>query len=286
MAKDYYKTLGIERTADDAAIQKAFRRMAKKYHPDANPDNPAAEAKFKEINEAYETLRDPEKRAQYDRFGAGYERVQGFQQQPGRGFYTNVDMDGSGFGDILETLFGGAGGRARTRPARGQDIEQPVTISLREAYAGTVRQVTKGDRRIKVHIPAGATTGTKVRLPGEGEGGYLGAAAGDLYLIVQVTPDPQFERDGDDLYADVDIDMFTAMLGGETEISTLSRPVKIKVPAGTQSGQKLRVSGKGMPKLREKDQYGDLYARARITVPKNLTAEQHKLVQQLKATFD
>ena len=287
MAQDYYETLGVNRKASDEDIRKAFHRMAKKYHPDANPDNPAAEANFKNINEAYDTLKDSEKRAQYDRFGADYERFQGFQQ-PGRGgFRTNVDMDGSAFSDIFETLFSGAGGRTRSRgPARGQDIDHRVTISLREAHEGTTRYVTKGERRIKVNIPAGAATGTKVRLVGEGEAGMLGGAAGDLYLVVEVTPDKQFDRDGDDLYVDVDVDMFTALLGGDVLVPTLNRPVKMKIPAGTQSGQRLRVAGKGMPRLRKKKASGNLYARVRISVPKKLTPEQEDLVRQLRETFE
>lgn len=288
MAKDYYETLGVKRNASDEEIRKAFHRMAKKYHPDANPDNPAAEARFKNINEAYETLKDSEKRAQYDRFGADYERFQGFQQQPGYGgFRTNVDVDGGAFGDIFETLFGGARARTRSRgPMRGQDIDHRITISLREAHDGTTRYITKGDRRVKVNIPAGAATGTKVRLVGEGEAGMLGGAAGDLYLVVEVTPDKQFERDGDDLYVDVDVDMFTALLGGDVLVPTLSRAVKMKIPAGTQSGQLLRVAGKGMPRLRKKNSFGNLYARMRITVPEKLTTEQKDLVRKLKATFD
>ena len=287
MAKDYYETLGVNRKASDDDIRKAFHRMAKKYHQDTNPDNPAAEANFKNINEAYDTLKDSEKRAQYDRFGADYERFQGFQQ-PGRGgFRTNVDMDGSAFSDIFETLFSGAGGRTRSRgPARGQDLDHRVTISLREAHEGTTRYVTKGERRIKVNIPAGAATGTKVRLVGEGEAGMLGGAAGDLYLVVEVTPDKQFDRDGDDLYVDVDVDMFTALLGGDVLVPTLNRPVKMKIPAGTQSGQRLRVAGKGMPRLRKKKAFGNLYARVRISVPKKLTPEQENLVRQLRETFE
>lgn len=295
MAEDYYKTLGIERGASDTDIRKAFHRMAKKYHPDANPDNPAAEARFKEVNEAYEVLRDPEKRAQYDQFGANYNPFQGFQQSPGGGGfhqYTRVDMEDSPFADVLDSLFGTMGkrGRGRTRaqahPMPGQNIEHTVTITLEEAYTGTVRHVTKGARRIKVNIPAGAATGTKVRLTGEGESGTMGAVSGDLYLVVEVQPNPRFERDGDNLNVEVKVDMFTAILGGDIEVPTLSRPVKIRVPAGTQSGQKLRVTGKGMPNLREKDKYGDLYAYVRITVPRKLTPHQRALVEELKASFE
>lgn len=290
MARDYYQVLGVNKSASDKDIKKAYRQMAKKYHPDANPDDPGAETRFKEVNEAYEVLSDPEKRAQYDRFGPDFARYQQFQQQPGGGYggtYTNVDFGESPFGDIFESIFGGFG-RTSTRGTRtqtrvaGRDMEHRVSVSLREAYEGTTRQILKGDRRINVNIPAGAATGTKVRLGGEGEPGVAGGVPGDLYLIVEVEPDRQFTRDGDDLTVDVEVDAFTAMLGGQVEVPTLARSVKLKVPAGTQSGQKFRVSGKGMPRLRKPGEYGDLYARVQITVPRNLTNEQRELVQRLK----
>ncbi len=298
MAQDYYQTLGVEKSATEKEIKQAFRKLAKKYHPDANPNDPTAEGKFKEINEAYEVLGDSEKRAQYDRFGSAYQRMGGAAGTNGGAYYTNVDVGDVGdgpFADILESLFGGRpGGRTpgtqdwgrRTAPAmNGRDLEQNVAISLQEAYSGTTRVVTKGDRRIKVNIPAGAATGTKVRVAGEGEPGAYGGKPGDLYLIVQVEPDSRFERQGDNLYTDVKVDMFTALLGGEAEVTTLERPVKLKIPAGTQSGRKFRLSSKGMPVLRQKDQRGDLYARIMIHVPANLTDEQRELVRKLQESL-
>lgn len=288
MAKDYYKVLGVDKSADEKEIKKAYRRLAKQYHPDTNPDNPEAEAKFKEVSEAYEVLSDTEKRAQYDRFGADFARYQNFQGQPGAnggGFYNvdyeNVDFGESPMGDLFEQIFGGFGrnsGRARprSRVEYGRDVEHAVSISLREAHDGTTRQIIKGERRINVTIPAGATNGTKVRLSGEGEGG------GDLYLIVQVADDVQYKRDGDNLLVRVNVDMFTALLGGEVQVPTMQGSVKLKVPAGTQSGQKFRLTGKGMPKLREKDHYGDLYAEVFVTVPKKLNDEQRKLAEKLR----
>lgn len=292
MAKNYYQILGVKRDASEKEIKSAFRRLAKKYHPDANPNDPSAESKFKEINEAYEVLSDADKRATYDRFGTATPGAwQTANGQPDMRTYTHVDVGDSPFSDILESLFGGFG-RSRSRGdmggfagvrTRGQDIEQPVIISLREAYAGTTRLVTRGDRTVKVNIPRGATTGTRVRLAGEGAPGMGGGPAGDLYLIVEVEPDARFERKGDDLYTDVKVDLFTALLGGEIEVPTLDRPVKLKIPAGTQSGRKFRLAGKGMPVLRQTDQYGDLYARALITIPENLTPEARRLAEQLKA---
>ncbi len=286
MAKNHYETLGVSKTATDKELKQAFRRLAKKYHPDANPDNPQAEAQFKEINEAYEVLSDKEKRAQYDQLGSAYQQFGG---TGGPRYYTNVDVDESAFADILESMFGGfgRGGRgqqAYTRPTavEGRDIEQPVTISLREAYEGAVRLVSRDGRKVKVTIPRGAATGTKVRLGGEGEPGAAGGRPGDLYLVVEVEEDPRFRRQGDDLYVDVDVDLFTALLGGTASVPTLARPVRLKVPAGTQSGRLFRVAGKGMPKLRQADAHGDLYARALIKIPAQLTDEQRQLVEKLR----
>ncbi len=309
MAKDYYETLGVKRDASEKELKQAYRKLAKKHHPDKNPNDPTAEARFKEINEAYEVLSDKEKREKYDRFGSAYEQYGGM---PGGGngggrVYTNVDV--GDMGDIFETIFGNVGGFGRsggrtTRTQRqpggfgsygddmggfataGRDIEQPVSISLREAYSGTTRLITKGDRTVRVNIPAGAAAGTRVRLAGEGEPGYGGGAPGDLYLIVQVEPDSQFERQGDDLSTDVKLDMITAMLGGGVEVPTLGRPVRLKVPPGTQSGRKFRITGKGMPRLRNPNEYGDLYARVLISVPENLTDEQRRLVEQLRDSFN
>ncbi|MFQ3568448.1 MAG: DnaJ C-terminal domain-containing protein [Aggregatilineales bacterium] len=299
MAKDYYKTLGVSRTASDKEIKSAFRKLAKKYHPDANPDDPSAEAKFKEINEAYEVLSDKEKRSLYDRFGTVDPQQAGWNPGAGRGAgmgdyttYTNVDY--ADFSDIFESIFGSVGRRTAEGSSRrggmgfrvdGEDIYHNVQITLREAYEGAVRLITKGDRTLRANIPPGATTGTKVRLSGEGEPGLNGGKPGDLYLIIEVLPDEQFTRDGDDLTVDVKVDMFTALLGGEVEVPTLGRPVKLKIPAGTQAGRRFRIAGKGMPKLRKAGEYGDLYARVIITVPEKLSPQQREMVEALRATF-
>jgi len=302
MAKDHYQTLDVSRDADEKQIKKAYRKLAKEFHPDTNPDNPNAEAKFKEINEAYEVLSDKEKRSNYDRFGTANPQ-QGFPGGAGANpntYYRNVDfndMGNGGFGDIFEGLFGGRGASSRSAYGRGaqtratplrvdgRDIEQAVSISLREAYHGAQRIINKDGRELKVTIPAGAANGTKVRLTGEGEAG-MGGKSGDLYLVVQVETDPNFERKDNDLYTDVKVDMFMALLGGEVTVNTLDRPVRLKIKPGTQSGQKLRLTGKGMPVLRKSDEHGDLYARMLITVPTSLTPEQRELVEQLKASIE
>ncbi|MDE2774941.1 MAG: J domain-containing protein [Chloroflexota bacterium] len=292
MSRDYYSVLGVSRDAPDDEIKKAFRQKAKQYHPDANPEDAGAETRFKEVNEAYEVLSDEEKRAAYDRFGPNWRQYQnpnGDSPFGSGGGAAYTDMS-----DIFETLFSGAGGRRgghggfHTRadfPRAGQDIERDVQISLREAYEGAQRIVSKDGRDIKVRVPRGAASGTKVRLAGEGHPGYNGGAAGHLYLVVQVADDSQFERKGDDIHVDVKVDAMTAMLGGEAEVPTLARPLRTRIRAGTQSGQKLRLTGKGMPKLRKENEYGDLYARVMITVPTPLNADQRERAEALRASL-
>lgn len=292
MATDYYDVLGVERGASQDEIKRAFRKKAKQYHPDANKNDPKAEERFKEVNEAYEVLGDPEKRKQYDQLGSNW---QSFQQGGFSGTYNNVNVDD--LSDLFSSIFGSAGpggrpggfgsgfgngGFGQQGQARGQDIEQPVQIALREAYEGTQRLFSKNGRQLKVNIPAGADNGTKVRLKGEGNPSPYGGPNGDLYLVVEIRDDPQFERHGDDLSVEVDVDLFTALLGGEVQVPTMTRPVKLKIPAGTQSGAKFRLAGKGMPVLRQQDQYGDLYARIMVAVPRNLTDAQKRLAQQLR----
>lgn len=288
MSRDYYAVLGVSRDAGDDEIKKAFRQKAKQYHPDANPADSSAEARFKELNEAYEVLSDEEKRSAYDRFGPDWRQ---YQTINGDKPFSGGEAPFTDMSDIFETIFGGAGGRRgggggfHTRadlPRAGQNIEQAVQLSLREAYEGAQRVVSKAGRDITLRIPRGAASGTKVRLAGEGHPGYNGGPAGHLYLVVQIADDPQFERNGDDLTVDVKIDALTAILGGDAEVPTLSRPVRTKIRAGTQAGQKLRLSGKGMPKLRQGNDYGDLYARVVITVPTQLNAEQRQRAEALR----
>ncbi|MCY4061022.1 MAG: DnaJ domain-containing protein [Chloroflexi bacterium] len=291
MSRDYYAVLGVSRDAGDDEIKKAFRQKAKQYHPDANPDDAQAEARFKEVNEAYEVLSDEEKRSAYDRFGPNWQQYQNFN---GENPFSGGDVPFSDMSDIFETIFSGGGGRRRGHggfhqradfPRAGQNIEQDVQISLREAFEGTERIVSKDGRDITVRIPRGAANGTKVRLAGEGHPGYNGGSSGHLYLVVQVAEDPQFERNGDDLFVDVKLDAMTAMLGGDAEVPTLARPVRTKIRAGTQTGQKLRLTGKGMPKLRKENEHGDLYARVVITVPRQLDADQRERAEALRQSL-
>lgn len=309
--KDYYKTLGVDKNASEKEIKAAYRKLARKYHPDVNPNDPQAEARFKEINEANEVLSNPEKRAKYDQLGADWQRWQQTGGRPGDfnwGQYTTgpggervhvryaspedlEDMFGGGspFSDFFTSIFGGMGGREpgggfeyRPRPRQGQDFEQPVEISLTEAYHGTTRLLSKDGRRLEVKIPPGAKTGTRVRMRGEGGTGAAGGQSGDLYLVVDVASDPRFERRGDDLHVTVPVDLYTAVLGGEVRVPTLAGDVNLKIPAGSQNGQTFRLRGKGMPKLNKADERGDLYARLDVRLPARLTPEQRELFEQLR----
>ena len=306
--RDYYKILGVDRKATEADIKSAFRKLALQYHPDRNPDNKQAEDKFKEINEAYEVLSDPEKRARYDQLGESYST---WQQHGGAGNFNWNDwmraagsqgaaggvrledlgdmLSGSGFSDFFQAIFGGMGDAARqghgpaARRSRPANYEQKVQITLAEAYRGAERTVMVEDRRLQMKIPAGARTGTKLRMSGAGPTGADGKSA-DLYLNIEVLPDSRFERQGDDLYTEAPIDLYTAVLGGETRVQTMEGAVVLTIPAGTQPGQSFRLTGRGMPRLRAPSEKGDLYARVKVQIPRSLTPEQRQLFEQLART--
>jgi len=298
--KDYYKVLGVERDAAAKDIKRAYRKLAVKYHPDKNPGDQKAEDQFKEINEAYEVLGDPTKRARYDQLGSSYqawERMGGRQggfdwsqwtNAPG-GTYVDMgdlgELFGSGgFSDFFRTIFGGMAAQS-ARPSggrsRGRDLEQHVTISLQEAYSGTTRSMTRDGRTLEVRIPPGARSGTRVRLAGKGESGA--ASAGDLFLVVDVADTPTLEREGDDLRLEVTTDLYTAILGGEVEVQTPGGPVLLRLPRGSQPGQTFRLRGRGMPKLQSATQRGDLYARLKVTLPSSLSPEETELFERLAA---
>lgn len=301
--KDYYKILGVDKRASEREIKRAYRKLARQYHPDVNPGDKRAEEKFKVINEAHEVLSDPEKRRKYDQLGSSYFRwqqrggdprgfdwSQWFTQQPGGG-RTRVefgDLDDlfsrGSFSDFFQTIFGGAGGRPRSgRPVRqkGRDYEQPVEITLEEVAHGAQRVLESDGERITVRIPPGVKTGSKVRVAGKGGPGIGGGPPGELYLKVTVAKHPIFERKGDDLHCDAPLDLYTAVLGGEAEVPTLDGRVRLKIPAGTQGGRTFRLKGKGMPNLRDRQKRGDLYARIKITVPTKISEKERPLFKEL-----
>jgi curved DNA-binding protein len=298
--KDYYKVLGVDRKSTQDEIKKTYRKLAMKYHPDQNRGNKQAEEKFKDINEAYEVLGDAKKREKYDQLGSSYSQWQQTGGDPGnfnwnewasrqpQGQGRQVDMGDfgdafGGFSDFFSAIFGGMGGGMNTatrQQARPQAIEQGVQITLEEAYRGTQRIFQIGDRRIEVKIPAGATTGTKVRMSGAVPTSTGGR--GDLHLVVEVLTNDRFSIEGSNLTTEVKVDLYTAVLGGTANIRTMSGDVVLTIPPGTQPGQKIRLSGRGMPKLKEPNTHGDLFAVIRVDIPRKLNEKQRKLFTELR----
>lgn len=309
--EDYYQVLGVQRDATSKEIQAAFRKLARKYHPDVNKD-PDAEKNFKKINEAYEVLKDPDKRKQYDQLGANWKAGQDFTAPPG---WENVNMHygdgsqefhfgGSGdFSDFFEMLFGRQGGgfsgfsasprssRQRSWSQKGRDRESALTIGLEDAYFGTGKTVelqlleeqpdgtlVNSRKEIQVKIPAGVKDGSKIRLKGQGEPGVNGGAPGDLYFTINIAPHHRFSAEGADLKTTVEISPWEAILGGKVRVSTMEGRVTITIPPGTQNAQRFRLKGKGLAQGTEK---GDLYAVMKVIIPTNLSPEEIRLVEQL-----
>jgi DnaJ-class molecular chaperone len=324
--KDYYSTLGVAKTATAKEMKQAYRKLARKHHPDVNPGDKSAESKFKEINEAYEVLGDPEKRKKYDELGSNWKMYEQAQRAgggaPGGGspFDTgdwagNVGGGQSGgyrtmtademrdlfgnddpFSDFFKTFFSGggaepetgrrAGGRGRSQRRQGRDVEQTIDLSLEDAYQGATRRLAiKHDghaRTVDVRIPPGVGEGSRVRVAGEGEHGSGGASAGDLYLRVHVTPDSRFERKGHDLHVKVRVPVTTAVLGGQAEVPNLAgKPVRLKIPPTTQSGQVFRLKGHGMPIVGKPGEHGDLYATVEAELPRDLSPEERQHYEAL-----
>jgi DnaJ-class molecular chaperone len=321
--KDYYKTLGVNKNASVDDIKKAFRKLARKYHPDVNPGDKKAEEKFKEINEAYEVLSDPDKRRKYDALGPDWLKQFGSQQGARRasGFGGAAPGFGtSNWSEFFETIFGrgsaGAGGSGVRmsedfRRRAGDNIEQPVEVTLQEAYTGGTRtyniQATETcafcrglgevagkpcancngqgqlarSKRIQVKIPPGVDNGSRIRVAGEGQPGTGGGPRGDLFLVITVKPDPLYERKGDDLYLDCEVDLVTAMLGGEAQVPLPDgRKLVLTIPPETQNGRVFRLAGKGMPRLRGEGS-GNLFARVKVVLPVPLSPEERDLFEQL-----
>jgi curved DNA-binding protein len=295
--RDYYETLGVARTASDEEVRSAYRRLAREYHPDVNRE-PGAEDRFKEVSEAYEVLRDPEKRERYDRLGPRWktgEDVSGAAGRgggPGGGFgdYGDVRVDfgggfgpggGGGFSDFFESLFGGRGGGRRTGgfdgfSTRGGDVEATIDITLEEAARGGRRRIALTDgREYEIEIPVGVREGQRIRLAGEGAAGPGGGPPGDLYLRVELRPHPRFRREGDDLHMQLPVAPWEATLGASISIQTLDGRARVRVPAGSSCGRRLRLRGQGIPPD------GDLYATVSIEVPKELDQEQRELWERL-----
>jgi len=301
-SKDLYKILGVSRTASDKDIKQAYRKLARQYHPDVNPGNKSAEEKFKEINNAYEVLSDPEKRKKYDQFGDKWQYADqfagggaqgnpfggasGFRSAGGNNSsYQYVDMSDLGdLGDLFKGFTGGFGGRGRTaRPRQGRDIDTSTEISLEEAYSGTTRliQDTSG-HRIEVKIPAGVKNGQRIKVSGKGEPGMANGPSGDLYLAVTILEHPVFHLNGNDINVDVPVSLTDAILGGEASVPTpKGKNLALKIPAETQNGKVFRLAGQGMPEV-GKDTRGDLFAKVKVILPENLSEPEKELFKQIK----
>ncbi|MDP2931372.1 MAG: J domain-containing protein [Chloroflexota bacterium] len=313
--KDYYNILGVGRSATEREIKQAYRRLARQHHPDVNPNDKSAEAKFKEINEAYEVLSDQAKRQKYDRYGDQWQHAEQFaraeqQQAPfGHSRTQSFSFEEADLDSIFGDLFAGSRSR-RARPHRGQDVERPVEVTLEEAYHGTKRMLTlhsqepchtcggtglidrlpcsvcRGSglaaavKHLEVKIPAGVRDGSRVRIAGQGEPGAYGGPNGDLYLVVSVKPHSQFERKDDDLYVDVPVPLTVALLGGEVMVPGLKGKLALKIPPETANGCSFRLAGQGMPHLGN-SAHGDLFARVNVVLPTKLSAEEKKLIEQL-----
>jgi len=307
--KDYYKTLGVDKKATEEEIKKAYRKLAVKFHPDKNPGNKQAEEKFKEINEANAVLSDTEKRKKYDQFGENWQHYdqagnsqrgkysQGYGSDSGNQFteedFANMfggsrggGSNNSGFSDFFDNLFGGGGfagstrGGGRQRSAKGNDIEASLTINLEEAYHGEAKHFDLNGEEMSITLKPGIGDGQKLKLSGKGEK-VNGGVAGDLFITIKVKPDPRFERKGNDLYCDVPVSVYKAVLGGKEEVKTLKGTISINIPKGTQADKTLRLKGQGMPIYKQPGEFGDLYAKVKVIVPTDLSEPELKLFEEL-----
>jgi len=283
---DYYQILGIDNKATEEDIKKAYRKLARKFHPDLNPNDKQAHQKFQQINEANEVLSDPEKRKKYDLYGKDWQHAEQFEQQKqqrqsqhsGRQqFYGESEHD---FSDFFESMFGGSA-RSRQTKFKGQDYNAELKLSLTEAMETHQQTLTVNGKNIRITIPAGIENGQVIKLKSYGAPGINGGPAGDLYITFSITGHPHFKRSGNDLYTTTSIDLYTAVLGGETTIDTLKGKVKLKVNPGTQNGTKIRLKGKGFPVYKKDGEFGDLYITYHVIVPTNLNDKQKELFFEL-----
>ncbi|MEX0882049.1 MAG: J domain-containing protein [Cyclobacteriaceae bacterium] len=289
---DYYKVLGLSKSASQEEIKKAYRKLARKYHPDLNPNDTEAQNKFQEINEANEVLSDPEKRKQYDQYGKDWKHAEAFEQagrQGGSQFHRQTQDRGGfdeafgqgGFSDFFESLFGGQGRRESHIRFKGHDLNAHLELKLKAVYTTHKKTLDINGKKIRITIHAGIEDGQTIRIKGHGAPGANGGPNGDLYITFKVKDDPVYKRLGKNLYKTEKIDLFTAVLGGEVTVDTFNGKVKLKVPEGTQSGTKVKLKNKGFPVYRKEGEFGDLFLTYEVAVPTNLSEEEKTLFKQL-----
>jgi curved DNA-binding protein len=298
---DYYKILGVDKKADDKAIKAAYRKLARKLHPDLNPNDPNAGKKFQELNEANEVLSDPEKRKKYDQYGENWQHADQYEQarqqqrssygSPGGGGYQSGGFGGFGgdtdFSEFFNSMFGGAaagGGGGSQGVYRGQDFNAELQLSLRDIAETHKRTLTINGKQIRMTIPAGVENGQTIKIAGHGGPGRNNGPAGDLYITFIIPNDTDFKRSGFDLHRTIEVDLYTAVLGGEITADTLTGKVKLKLKPETQQGTKVKLKGKGLPVYKKTDQFGDLYLTYDIQIPQNLTDKQRELFEELAKT--
>ena len=284
---DYYKILGIDKTATPKDIKAAYRKLARKYHPDLNPNDKDAKKNFQQINEANEVLSDPEKRKKYDQYGKDWQHADEFekqkQYQDQSSHSRGTGFSGGDFSDFFESMFGGAGGGGRGRQVkyRGEDFNAELHLELVDAFKTQKQTLTVNGGKIRITIPAGIENGQTIKIPGHGGPGINGGPNGDLYIKFAIANHPKIKRLGDNLYTSADLDLYTAVLGGEITIETLSGKVKLKVAPETQNGSKIKLKGKGFPVYKKEGQYGDLFVTYNVKIPTNLTDKQKALFTEL-----
>ena len=295
---DYYKILDISKSATEAEIKKAYRKLARKYHPDLNPNDKEAEKKFKEINEANEVLSNPENRKKYDKYGKDWKHADEFekagydpnQQQYSRQQQQRSNPDFSGFGgdfsesdfsDFFNSMYGGGRSSRSQSKYRGQDFNAELQLDLASAYTTHKQSLTVNGKNIRITIPAGVENGQIIKIPGHGGPGANGGPNGDLYITFLIDNDPNFKREGNNLYTDVNLDLYTALLGGEVFVNTFDGKVKVKVPAETQTGTKVKLKGKGFPVYKKENQFGDLYITYTVKTPTKLSQKEKELFAEL-----
>lgn len=290
---DYYKVLGIDKSASTKDVKNAYRKLARKYHPDLNPNNQEAKLNFQQINEAHEVLSDPEKRKKYDQYGKDWQHADEFEKQKqyynqsahaqgprGESFWGDTRGD---FSDFFTSMFGGgAAGRGQQVRYRGEDYNAELHLELTDAYKTHARTLTVNGKNIRITIPAGIENGQTIKISGHGGPGINGGPNGDLYLTFHIANHPALKRMGNNLYATVELDLYTAVLGGEITIDTLDGKVKLKVKPETQNGTKVNLKGKGFPVYKKEGQYGDMQVTYMVKIPTNLTDRQRALFEELR----